>query len=162
MIQYIFRLIATCTDVGNFSKSHLFPSKIMEDVNKKPIPEEWKKYSFLLFIRVESPVERRLITAYYIALLHVMTNKLLDVETAKIISRKSAVLKSFDWLNNPVYELALHILIPEVLLSDFLREKNLSYKDALENEELIEFLSENFLVSKVDVIKRLEASCKCQ
>lgn len=114
---------------------------------------------FLLFLNTDSAMERRLLTAYYIALLHCFFNEVLAEDDAKEALRKARILDSLPVSNDPIYILALYLLIPESTLDEQLRNAGYNYKEALEENSFIEQISKKFLVSKLDVTRRLEVGC---
>lgn len=118
-------------------------------------------YTFVLMLDTESPLERRLLTAYYVALLHLCAKSIEETddieEPLRVYMRESFNLNEINTSNNPVYMLALHLLIPQGALERLLRENGLTYRDAINSTSFIEQLSKEFLVPVLDVTKRLEA-----
>lgn len=127
-----------------------FLKNICEEL-KTDAPSESQKKTFSLLLYTANALERRLIVAYCIALQYLYFKKAIS---AKEVTN-NAILREVN-TDCASYRLAMNILIPESSLTDILRAKGISRQDAKMSSSILEQLSKTFLVSKVDVEKRLE------
>ena len=127
-----------------------FLKKICNEL-KTDVPSESQNKTFSLLLYNANALERRLIVAYYVALQYLYFKKVIS---AKEVTG-NAILREVN-TDCASYRLAMNILIPESSLTDILRTKGISRQDAKMSSSILEQLSKTFLVSKVDVEKRLE------
>jgi len=154
-------LISQKSDVNKNSgsaeiiKGIFIVSSLLEDPEFKnklgTIKGNQKCKSFSLFLYTANPLERRLIVAYYIGLVHLYFKQTITAQ--EVVN--NAVLSSID-ITSPFYTLALNILVPESKLVDILRDEGVNNYDAQNIPSVMNKLSELFLISKVDMERRLE------
>lgn len=117
----------------------------------KDFPKGVDTHTFSLILYTVNALEKRLIVAYCIALQYLYFKNIIPVKEVT----DNAILHEID-TESISYRLALHILIPESSLIDVLRSNGISRQDAKKSSDILDELSQTFLVSKIDVENRLE------
>lgn len=133
---------ATEEDKQKMMKSTIIEKTMMDYIFDKKIP--WGVAQFYLLLEDENPINRRMKTACAIA--HIVDKPSLAVWP----------VRSHASMDNKIYCLALCILMPLDDVMEFLKKYNYSISDALQSNWMIETLSTEFFVYKIDVINRLK------
>lgn len=123
----------TSTVIEHTMMNYIFDNKI-----------PWGYAKFYLLLSDKDPISRRTLTASAIA--KIQDDPFVAVWPIANLQQKEP----------KVYELALCLLIPYESLVTALTQYNLSVSDALNTEWVIEKLSNDFLVYKIDVVNRLK------
>ena len=110
----------------------------------------WPEADYYLFINSKNSLERRLLTAYYIA-----KSQLAENENDPLVGD---VIQARIPTNTEAYYLALYLLMPNDDINAFLRETGLSASEAIASTAALTNISGSFLASKVDVVNRLKLS----
>lgn len=103
---------------------------------------------YFLFLTTKDSLERRLLTAFFVAKKCIKKHLLGNVE----------FIDSNIETSDDAYKLALYLLMPSDSLDGELRGRDTTAIEAIKDESVITDLSEKFLVSKVDVANRLKLS----